>query len=228
MKHTELHLTLSALLMFSLWGCSTQTAVQQEPAATASTVSTQSSDPAAAAAADSESDAENYIGWYLPEYQSVIPADVFQASAVCVKGKFGKTISTKMDDSAMIVTEIEFHVDHVYKGETKSETINVKYYGGTISFDTYLKSLSEEEIKNRYGDISSRNLPWKTVTFSPMNKKEAVSVNQEDTYVLFLSYNKEEDTYFILSDAYGACKTSDGLIYDLTKDAYTDMAFLME
>ena len=55
--------------------------------------------------------------------------------------------------------------------------------------------------------------------------EDAVSVNEKDSYMLFLSYDKENDTYFILCDAYGACKMDKGLIYSLAEEKYVDAEF---
>lgn len=65
---------------------------------------------------------------------------------------------------------------------------------------------------------------WQPITLERL-KGECVSVNEKDSYMLFLSYDKENDTYFILCDAYGACKMDKGLIYSLAEEKYVDAEF---
>lgn len=87
----------------------------------------------------------------------------------------------------------------------------------------YYTSGTEEQIAKRGLDCSVSEAAKMTVSYGMT--KESVSVNEKDSYMLFLSYDKENDTYFILCDAYGACKMDKGLIYSLAEEKYVDAEF---
>ena len=170
-----------------------------------------------------ENDSINYTISKEEDYVACLPEDLFEIADVVVKGTFGKTINTYVCDNSLPVTQIVFNVDDVHKGKIAGAKIIVEYYGGTVSMYSYLDTLTEEQIAKRGLDCSVSEAAKMTVSYGMT--KESVSVNEKDSYMLFLSYDKENDTYFILCDAYGACKMDKGLIYSLAEEKYVDAEF---
>lgn len=176
------------------------------------------------AEANHESNAFKYIVSKKADYIACLPKDMYRVANVVVKGKFESEVDTYVAEHSMPVTRALFTVEKVFKGMTDSKKIIVNYYGGTVSLSDYLATLSAEEITKLGFDSTTMDLNNATLVYA--QTKESVVVNNEDTYVLFLSYDKEKDIYFILCDAYGACKMKNGKVYDLMNESYIEPDFL--
>lgn len=165
----------------------------------------------------------NYTITKEADYIATTPEDLYQISDVVVEGCFIQKINTYVSDNSFPVTQTIFRVNDIHKGEVANNKIIVEYYGGTVSMYSYLDSLTEDQIVKRGIDCSVVEAARMTVSYGVT--KESVTVNENDTYMLFLSYDKEKDTYFILCDAYGACITSEGRVYSLVEDEFVDVEF---
>lgn len=201
MKKTIYCTCIMAMLSFTLMGCGSTT--PEPPADNVETV--------------------NYTITREADYIATDPKDMFTIADVVVEGSFGNPIGSYVNDASFPVTQREFTVTNTHKGDVNDEKITVEYYGGTVSMSSYLDSLTEEQIEKRGIDYSAAEAVKMTVSYEAT--KESVSIDKEDTYMLFLSYDKENDRYFILCDTYGACKTDHGLIYSLADDAYIEVDF---
>lgn len=157
------------------------------------------------------------------DFIATAPEDLYKTADVVVEGTFGETINTYVCEHSLPVTQVIFNVESVNKGVIPKRSIIVEYYGGTVPMYSYLNTLTEEQIAKMGIDRSVVDVSKMTVTYGVT--KESVIVNQSETYMLFLSYDAENDTYFILCDAYGACKMDDGLIYSLQEEKYVQADF---
>lgn len=80
-------------------------------------------------------------------------------------------------------------------GEREQSSECVKSTRGTVPLSDYLETLSAEEIAKLGLDLFSIDFDNAFVTLA--HGTESVTVNEEDTYLLFLSYDKEKDIYFM-------------------------------
>lgn len=157
------------------------------------------------------------------DYIATAPKDMFEIADAVVEGTFKEPIGSYVSETSFPVTQRTFAPANIYKGNVNDEEITVEYYGGSVPMSSYLASLTEEQIEKRGIDYSAEEIAKMSVSYKP--SKEAVSINEEDTYMLFLSYDQESGRYFILCDAYGACRMKDGLIYSLAEDAFLPIDF---
>lgn len=168
----------------------------------------------------------DYVVTRKANYIARLPKDMFKVADIVVKGRFEETLEPYVTEYSMPVTKARFAVEYVFKGEMNLDRVIVEYYGGTVPLSTYLETLKPEEVSKLGIDLASMDLSNATVTYA--QTKESVSVNYDDTFLLFLAHNEENSRYFILCDAYGACKMKDGKVYDLVNDAYVETDFLRE
>lgn len=205
MKKTVCLICVISMLSFALMSCT-------------NTMSEQSSEQSI-----DSNEIINYTITREADYVASAPEDMFEISDVVVEGTFGDTLNTYVSDNSFPVTQVAFNVNSTLKGNVPDSKIIVEYYGGTVSMYSYLDSLTEEQILKRGIDCSVAEASKMTVSYA--DTKESVSVNTSDTYMLFLTYDKETDTYFILCDAYGACKMDHGCIYSLAEEKYVSVDF---
>ena len=157
------------------------------------------------------------------DYIATTPEDLYQIADVVIVGTFGETVQTYVCEHSLPVTQVIFNVESVNKGVIPKRSIIVEYYGGTVPMRSYLDTLTADQIAKRGLDRPDVDISNMTVTYE--TTKESVVVDRSGTYMLFLSYDAENDTYFILCDAYGACKMEDGLIYSLREEKYVQADF---
>lgn len=157
------------------------------------------------------------------DYIATTPEDLYQIADVVIVGTFGETVQTYVCEHSLPVTQVMFHVESTNKGTIPQSSVVVEYYGGTVSMSSYLDTLTAEQIAKRGLDRPDVDISNMTVTYE--TTKESVVVDRSGTYMLFLSYDAARDTYFILCDAYGACKMEDGLVYSLREEKYVQADF---
>lgn len=141
------------------------------------------------------------------DYKSIKPKDLYKDADLVIEGNYIKDNKCYVTDYSAIVTEANFEVSKVIKGNYTSNNININYYGGIVSVGEYMKSQTKEQLaKKGISDLSTAQLSNQTVEYLVEDAK--VDVNTKDSYVIFLSYNTEKDYYFVLSDGYGMRKLS--------------------
>lgn len=141
------------------------------------------------------------------DYKSTKPEDLYKDADLVIEGKYVKDNKCYVTDYSAIVTEAKFEVSKVIKGNYTSKNININYYGGTVSVGEYIKNQTAEQIaKKGISDLSTAQLSNQTVEYIVEDAK--IDANTKDNYIIFLSYNAENNYYFVLSDGYGMRKLS--------------------
>lgn len=171
-------------------------------------------------------EADEIVDYTIVNYADYIATaleDLYQIADVVIVGTFGETVQTYVCEHSVPVTQVMFHVESTNKGTVSQRSIIVEYYGGTVSMSSYLDTLTADQIAKRGLDRPDVDISNMTVTYE--TTKESVVVDRSGTYMLFLSYDAARDTYFILCDAYGACKMEDGLVYSLREEKYVQADF---
>lgn len=141
------------------------------------------------------------------DYKSIKPRDLYKEANLVIEGKYVKDNKYYVTDYSAIVTEAKFEVSKVIKGNYTLKNININYYGGTVSVGEYIKNQTVEQIaKKGFSNLSTEQLSNQTVEYIVENAK--IDANTKDNYIIFLSYDSENDYYFVLSDGYGMRKLS--------------------
>lgn len=220
MKRIISYICILTMLTFSLIGCKKFSAKSDKELKNSTINNLMSFNK------DSEFDNESieYLVTKKADYVACYPEDMYELADVVVSGKWGEKINTYVGENSFPITQIKFNIREIFKGTTSSEGIVVEYYGGSVPLARYLETLTQEQIIKQGFDINASKNTKAIVTYA--ETEESVSVNSNDMYMLFLSYDDTCDTYFVLCDAYGACKMSGENIYSLAEKTYTNTDFL--
>lgn len=152
-------------------------------------------------------DEANHQIYAHSDYKAINPKDLYDLADLVIVGKYSKANKSYVKDAASIVTESTFEVSKVIKGDYSSKNININYYGGKVTLGEYVKTQTKEQLQKKgLSNLSTEQLSRETVELVIENSSVQVSNNEE--YIIFLSYDKEDDYYFVLCDGYGMRKLS--------------------
>lgn len=223
MKRTISYICILTILAFSLVGCKNPSVKSDRETKELKNSTINSS---ISSNEDSEFDKESieYLVTKKADYVACYPKDMYELADVVVCGKWGEKINTYVGENSFPITQRKFNIGEIFKGTISSEEIVVEYYGGSVPLASYLETLTPEQIIKQGFDSNASKNTKAMVTYA--ETEESVSVNFNDMYMLFLSYDDACDTYFVLCDAYGACKMSGENIYSLAEKTYTNTEFL--
>lgn len=167
----------------------------------------------------------NYILYSSADYIATKPEEIYQYADLVIVGNYKNINKCYIGNIQAVVTEAVFNVKNVVKGNYNGNEIKINYYGGTVSLEEYVKSLSEEQIKKReLNGLTDKQIKSGTVSYDVGKSKVDINNNvnsRNDDYLIFLSYDKESDIYFVLADGYGMRKISnDNKIFNLDTNSY--------
>lgn len=160
---------------------------------------------------------------YDATYLYVTPDDLYEHSEYVVIVTYKKDLKTFAYSGTGLPTTISnFVVDEVIKGNVGTKEISVAYLGGKITLEEYMKNKTYEQLKkNGIENITKKQA--KTEYIELVSEDVAITFKEEDNqkYMLFLAYDKENDVYWALANGYGMLKINeDGLIYSKVKEEY--------
>ena len=157
---------------------------------------------------------------HISDYVAKSPQDLFNNANLVIIGEYVSDAKSYVTYYSAIVTDATFKVTKVLKGKYEADTINVTHYGGIVSASEYLSKQSEEELnklgidKSSISKYSSEKVEW-------INDEFGIYKETGKKYVLFLSYDQENNSYFVLADGYGMRRLSDdGYMYNLDTKSY--------
>ena len=178
---------------------------------------------------------ETSVGGPVIDYAVMSPEDLYKEARLVVTGRYlGDERVYGQEDTGRPVTIGKLEIKTVYKGETESETIPIRFYGGTISlrehYATYSWGGDERSLKDFIKEIPA----W--VYISRLGNKYTekydtqVDAQKGQEYLLFLSFDEEAGVYQVLADAYGMRPLDEnGKAYDQDSKSYQPLpAFLTE
>lgn len=170
---------------------------------------------------EKENEQYNYTIYSNTDYIATKPNDIYKYADLVIVGNYKQTNRNYIGNIQAVVTESKFSVKDVLKGTYDKNEIIINYYGGTVSLEEYVKSLSEQQIEKRgLNLLNERQIKQGTVSYDVGRTKVDIN-NRNDDYLIFLSYDKESDIYFVLADGYGMRKLSDdNKIFDLDMNSY--------
>ncbi|MCI9245677.1 MAG: hypothetical protein HFJ30_00775 [Clostridia bacterium] len=142
------------------------------------------------------------------DYIATKPEDLYEIADLVIVGKYIKDIECYVDEYASIITEAQFEISEILKGDYQSKSININYYGGVVPLKDYISKQTEEQlIKKGISNLSTQQLESKTIEY--VVEDSQVEVDDIKESVIFLSYDKEKDYYFVLCNGYGMREVSD-------------------
>lgn len=163
----------------------------------------------------------NYTLYSTTDYIATKPEEIYKYADLVIIGNYKSNNKCYMGNAQAVVTESVFNVKKVIKGNYNKDEININYYGGTVCLDDYIKCLSEAQIRKReLNNLTEKQRKSGTVSYDVGKTKVDISENNED-YLIFLSYDEKSNIYFVLADGYGMRKISnDNKIYNLDTKKY--------
>lgn len=170
-----------------------------------------------------------------PQYIVTSVDKMYQEASVVLVGKFEKDNKSFVDHDT-IETESHMKVTKVLKGTlTDSEIkngIDIVYYGGEVTLDTYLKNATPVPEK-----IDSKGVVHKPKQYSKQEReseKVVYKVEQQankdkdknSEIMVFLSRNPAPNNYFVLADAFGYRKINHkGEVFNPVTNSYENVDF---
>jgi len=157
------------------------------------------------------------------DYVATNTEDLFEIADLVIVGKpisNNKVYAT----NSLIVSESTFKINEIKKGEYSDKKIAVQYYGGEMPIGEYMASLSKEQIEKRgYDKLTASEKKEKNIAMK--HSKMSAKTNDKSDYLIFLSYSKEDNRYFVLCDGYGLREVKNEKAFDIDKDSFEDIGF---
>jgi len=188
----------------------------------ASSTSSQSGSPASQNAAQGE-----VIRLSIrSEYETGTPEGLYEFAHYIVIATYREDICMFANPQGIPQTISTFTILEVVKGDISGKVISVRYNGGRVTLEEYMKTqgpgalaklgldeVSEEYARNTYVEYDGWPCP---VSFSSNTQR----------YMLFLRYDAVNETYMIVADGFSALKVNDdGLVYSYSSDTYVKLSF---
>lgn len=154
------------------------------------------------------------------DYIAIKPDDLYKNADLVIIANYNCDNKNYIGNNQSIITEASFDVQKVIKGEYKNNKININYYGGSVPLSDYIKCLSSEQMKKRGLDTLTEEETHKGRVTQVVDKSQ-IEAKKDENYLIFLSYDKENDIYFVLADGYGMRKLSeDNKIFNSDTNSY--------
>lgn len=157
------------------------------------------------------------------DYVATNTEDLFKIADLVIVGRpisNDKVYAT----NSLIVSESTFKVNEIKKGEYSDKKIAVQYYGGEMPIGEYMASLSKEQIEKRgYNKLTEPEKKQKRIAMK--QGKVSTNTNDKSDYLIFLSYSKEDNKYFVLCDGYGLREIKNEKAFDIDKDSFENIGF---
>lgn len=160
---------------------------------------------------------------------------MYQEADVVLVGKFEKDNKSFVDQGA-IQTESHMKITKVLKGSlTDSEMkngIDIVYYGGEVTLDTYLNNTPPAPDK-----VDSKGIVHKQKQYSKQERESQKVVytleqqankdkDKNSEIMVFLSRNPAPNNYFVIADAFGYRKINNkGEVFNPTTNSYEKVDF---
>lgn len=155
------------------------------------------------------------------EYEPTIE-NLYKNADVVIIGTFDSNLKTYVD-GVNIHTQTKFNTSKVLKNETKlevKENVTFDRIGGIMTLSDYMKNNNTIR-KDEFTDISekARNDYYVVQEFAPDNKLDFASSNDQNNYIIFLSYSDE--VLMLNSSYYGMRRINEiNQIYDYDTKKY--------
>lgn len=178
---------------------------------------------------------ETNVGGPVIDYAVMFPEDLYKEARLVVTGRYlGDERVYGQEDTGRPVTVGKLEVETVYKGEAESETIPIRFYGGTISLREHYAAYSLGGDKRSLKEFIKEIPAWMYISRLRNKYTEKydtqVDAQKGQEYLLFLSFDEEAGVYQVLADAYGMRPLDEGgKAYDPYSKSYQPLpAFLTE
>ena len=115
-----------------------------------------------------------------------------------------RNVDPKTGEETLIMTEGELEILDVLKGDIKDKNIKFRRVGGKMNYAEYLKGspIKREKLKNNPEmDIYSKEEKEKMMVEEYVNGD--IKLEEGKTYLMYLRYDKEFNTYFVDFYQYG-------------------------
>jgi|GEM_PF-3424470 len=154
------------------------------------------------------------------DYVAVSVEDLYELVDLVFIGIKKHDVRTYAKNYGMIITETNYSIKKIVKGNYDNDNINIHYYGGYVTLEEYKNSLTTEQAeKHELNTYSKEERLSKYIGYAKSEKMIDSDVNQE--YLIFVSYDKVNNIYFVASDAYGMRLINNDLsVYNLDTKTY--------
>jgi len=169
-----------------------------------------------------------YEGTIQGYYLNRDPEKLFDLADIVVLAEYQKDISSKIYDRDVYTTS-EFKILKTLKNKENSklgEKISVRYLGGTISIEEFLKS-RDEATKEKLGlnQMTTQEKKSKKIKFSSEDIGDK-KITENSQRILFLQYDEKENDYIVISGQYGMVSFENNLIYNGETKQKSSYSFL--
>ncbi len=137
------------------------------------------------------------------DYVATSIDDLYKTVDLVFIGTKNNDNKTFVGTNGLIITEANYNVKTVLKGSYNTSTININYYGGSVSLEEYIKNLSKEQIQKKGLDkYNSKDRQTKLIGYKITDKSILTQVDSNE-YLIFVNHDQENNIYFVVADAYG-------------------------
>ncbi len=137
------------------------------------------------------------------DYVATSIDDLYKTVDLVFIGTKNKDNKTFVGMNSLIITEANYNVKTVLKGDYNDSTINLNYYGGSVTLEEYMNNLSKEQIQKKGLDkYTLKERQTKLIGYKNTDKSISKQVDSNE-YLIFVNCDKEKNIYFVSSDAYG-------------------------
>ncbi|WP_028401921.1 hypothetical protein [Ectobacillus panaciterrae] len=174
---------------------------------------------------------------FHPNYIEAVSSiyKMYQAADVVLVGKFEKDNKSFVDHD-LIETESHMKITKLLKGTlTDSEMkngIDIVYYGGEVTLDTYLNNtppapdkVDSNGILHKQKQYSKQERESQKVVFKPEQQANK-DKDKNSEIMVFLSRNPAPNNYFVMGDAFGYRKINNkGEVFNPITNSYEKVNF---
>lgn len=156
-----------------------------------------------------------YIPGPISDYVATEQKDLNKLADVVLIGTVKEEKGTYVGTNLLPITGVKVKVEKLFKGDAKGDAdeLNVEYYGGKVPFPEYAAGMTKEQIKKAFPDLEEEQYANTMVSLNDELSIHA-HLEKERTYLFFLSYDEEKNTYFVLCGGYGAREYDGENVYD--------------
>ena len=156
-----------------------------------------------------------YIPGPISDYVATEQKDLNKLADVVLIGTVKEEKGTYVGTNLLPITGVKVKAEKLFKGDAKGDAdeLNVEYYGGKVPFPEYAAGMTKEQIKKAFPDLEEEQYANTMVSLNDELSIHA-HLEKERTYLFFLSYDEEKNTYFVLCGGYGAREYDGENVYD--------------
>jgi hypothetical protein len=158
------------------------------------------------------------------DYVSTSVPDLYKGADLVIVGNYVKDKSTYVFENSLIVTKSEFNVKEIKKGSYDKSQIVIDYYGGEMSIGKYMEKLDKETLKKSgYDKLTESEKKEKKIKMEGL--QAFANPNKTSDFLIFLSFSKEKNMYFVMSDGYGMREMKNAKAFNVDTKSYEEVKF---